>query len=136
MSADKLSRIGRALYGERWKTSLALELNVSDRTIRRWLTGEFLIPDQVEIEARKLLVQRLREIGGIVGYTVNTAQSGVFHNPTCAFFYYDTADKLTFVNPWIVSASNMYLVVAGAEEAIKRERRSGVTFNWVILDGN
>ena len=28
---DKMARIGRALYGERWRTSLAADLRVADR---------------------------------------------------------------------------------------------------------
>ena len=37
---DLISRVGRALYGERWQTPLARELGVADRTVRRWVSGE------------------------------------------------------------------------------------------------
>jgi hypothetical protein len=37
---DLISRVGCALYGERWQTPLARELGVADRTVRRWVSGK------------------------------------------------------------------------------------------------
>lgn len=36
MIPNELAAAGRALYGERWQTSLATDLQVADRTMRRW----------------------------------------------------------------------------------------------------
>jgi hypothetical protein len=38
--ADLLAATGRALYGDRWRLPLSLDLGISDDTIRRWLTGK------------------------------------------------------------------------------------------------
>ena len=35
-----LTAIGVALYGPRWQTQLATDVGVSDRTVRRWVSGE------------------------------------------------------------------------------------------------
>lgn len=40
MNRELLCAVGEALYGPRWQTELARELEVSDRTIRRWLAGD------------------------------------------------------------------------------------------------
>ena len=79
MTPDDIARIGRALYGERWQTSLAGDLHVADRTMRRWLAGESPVPDGVDTELRKLLVDRVQEIGGMIGYSVNPADRSVLH---------------------------------------------------------
>ena len=39
-----LNRIGEALYGDRWQTQMSEALDVSDRTIRRWVAGDVKIP--------------------------------------------------------------------------------------------
>ncbi|NHO42998.1 hypothetical protein GOB83_12560 [Acetobacter fabarum] len=62
MSADKLAKLGRALYGERWQTALATKLGVVDRTMRRWLNGESSIPHGIEEELHKILAANLNEI--------------------------------------------------------------------------
>src|SRR5271155_4502386 len=72
ITPDQLAAAGRTLYGERWQTSLATDLNVVDRTMRRWLAGESSIPDGVHDELRLLLVIRAREIEDLV-QTVNRA---------------------------------------------------------------
>jgi len=71
MTPDDLATAGRALYGDRWQTSLARDLHVSDRTMRRWLAGEFAIPAAVAAELRAVLIGRSNAIGSIVRYTVN-----------------------------------------------------------------
>jgi hypothetical protein len=53
-----LRRIGEALYGERWQTPLAGDLDVSDRTIRRWLDGSRAIPESLPGELARLIAAR------------------------------------------------------------------------------
>jgi hypothetical protein len=65
MTPDQLAAAGRALYGERWQTSLAADLHVVDRTMRRWLAGETSIPDGLKNELRELLIKRVNEIDGM-----------------------------------------------------------------------
>jgi len=44
MTPALLSECGEALYGPRWQSDLARDLNVADRTVRRWLAGTSDIP--------------------------------------------------------------------------------------------
>ena len=37
---ELLRAIGEALFGPRWQTDLAHHLDVNDRTVRRWLSGQ------------------------------------------------------------------------------------------------
>lgn len=39
-----LAECGEALYGRQWQTSLARDLGVSDRTMRRWAAGTHDVP--------------------------------------------------------------------------------------------
>jgi ribosome-binding protein aMBF1 (putative translation factor) len=55
MTPQLLREAGEALYGARWQSELARELNVSDRTMRRWAAGEFSIPEAVSAELRGIL---------------------------------------------------------------------------------
>lgn len=49
---------GLALYGPQWQSALARDLGVSDRTIRRWVAGQFPVPVGVHAELRRLCVER------------------------------------------------------------------------------
>jgi hypothetical protein len=62
MTPDKLATMGRALYGERWQTALAMNFGIADRTMRRWLTGESPIPSGIAEELQKLLTERMRKM--------------------------------------------------------------------------
>lgn len=44
MDRNLLIDTGRALYGDNWKTSLARELGVTVRTMRRWVAGDTSLP--------------------------------------------------------------------------------------------
>lgn len=44
MTADLLRRAGEALWGSRWQTAMAEALDVSERTVRRWASGEYPVP--------------------------------------------------------------------------------------------
>jgi hypothetical protein len=41
---EMLSRVGEALYGDRWQTQLAKALGISGRQMRRWASMEMDIP--------------------------------------------------------------------------------------------
>lgn len=53
-----LREAGEALYGPRWQSDLARDLNVSDRTVRRWDAGQNEIPAGVWADLRGLLKAR------------------------------------------------------------------------------
>lgn len=53
-----LRRVGAALYGSRWQAALAGDLGVNDRTMRRWVSGEWPVPERAWGELRQLVTQR------------------------------------------------------------------------------
>ena len=57
-----LKTIGEALYGERWQSSLARALEVSDRTMRRWDAGEFNVPHEMQRAIRRHACARIEII--------------------------------------------------------------------------
>ena len=122
MNADELAAAGRALYGGRWQTSLAIDLNVADRTIRRWLINQMPIPDGVKNELRQVLIKRFKEIGKLIGYLINPSDRSVFHHPTNALFRYDDAGNLTLVHPGVAARNDIPLVAEGAKEVVRQER--------------
>lgn len=64
---------GRALYGERWQSEVARALEISDRTVRRWVAGDDNPRPGVYVDLLRLVIdkqadldeieQRLREAG-------------------------------------------------------------------------
>lgn len=62
MTAGALLReIGEALYGSRWQTELSLDLGVTNRTVRRWVTGETQPSENVWLDLENLLDLRAAE---------------------------------------------------------------------------
>lgn len=59
--SDRLSAAGRALYGQLWQSALARDLDVSDRTMRRWAAGQEP-PATVWADIRSLLAARREQI--------------------------------------------------------------------------
>jgi len=57
-----LKRAGEALYGNQWQTPLATALNVSDRTMRRWVSGDSAVPDSVIADIERVARQRVADI--------------------------------------------------------------------------
>lgn len=60
-----LADVGRALYGDRWQTSLARSLGVHVDTIRHWLTGRRGMPSSLAGELAGLLDKRRAEIEAV-----------------------------------------------------------------------
>lgn len=50
MTPDQLRKTGEALYGEGFKHKMAKDLDVSTRTVERWLAGTVPIPAHVREE--------------------------------------------------------------------------------------
>ena len=57
-----IEEIGRALYGRHFQGELAKDLEVSDRTFRRWIAGTADIPDGVYKDLANLLKKRMELI--------------------------------------------------------------------------
>ena len=50
MTAEQLRELCTRLYGSsRWQTALSRELQVNDRTVRRWASGKATIPHPVAL---------------------------------------------------------------------------------------
>lgn len=71
MRAEVVLAVGKALYGGRWKSALAVDLGVTYRTLHRWISDDAFPDDFVRrlkpvvtrriagaLEARKLLYER------------------------------------------------------------------------------
>lgn len=61
MSNNLLHTAGEALYGPRWQSDLARALDVSDRTVRRWVAGGDM-PNGVYVDILRLVVERQAEL--------------------------------------------------------------------------
>ena len=73
---DALSRTGKALYGERWQSALASDLGVSDRTIRRYITGDRSPPPEIYVGLIRLCRERARVFDTLVGDMRKVKYSG------------------------------------------------------------
>ena len=40
-----LQEVGEALYGPLWQSPLARDLEIADRSVRRWVAGQYPVPD-------------------------------------------------------------------------------------------
>ena len=47
LTKEDLVKYGTALFGAQFQTDLAKALDVNDRTMRRWLSGESPVPEKV-----------------------------------------------------------------------------------------
>ena len=57
---------GQALYGQQWQSALARDLDVSDRTMRRWAAGAQNVPDGIYLELMRLCVERAAYLDDLV----------------------------------------------------------------------
>lgn len=58
MTQQMLAACGRALYGHQWQSSLARDLGVSDRTMRRWVAGTHDLPAGLQVDLLRLTQER------------------------------------------------------------------------------
>lgn len=65
MDKDLLRDVGEALYGSRWQSEIAKDLNVADRTVRRWM-ADAVISDGVAADLAQLARQRLSLIQQVI----------------------------------------------------------------------
>jgi hypothetical protein len=59
---DLLTEAGRALYGDRWQSALARDLDISDRTMRRWVAGDDDPPPGVWTDLLRLTQKRAQRL--------------------------------------------------------------------------
>ena len=63
MTADLLCRLGAALYGEHWHSSLAHDLRVPRRTVQRWAAGDARLPQTLRRDLARLVAARQDTLG-------------------------------------------------------------------------
>lgn len=57
-----ITEVGRALYGARFTSQMARDLDVSEATVRRWINGEYDVPVEMLLNLRKLVGKRATAI--------------------------------------------------------------------------
>lgn len=62
-----LRAAGEALYGPRWQSDLARDLDVSDRTMRRWAGGTDDLPAGIAADLRRLCEARAALLDAMIG---------------------------------------------------------------------
>lgn len=60
-----LVECGEALYGPLWQAALARDLDVSDRTIRRWASGSRDVPSGLYIDLLRLTQERAQTLDAL-----------------------------------------------------------------------
>lgn len=62
MNKDKFIAAGKAAFGERWQTDMAVALDVSDRAVRAWVAGKYQLPNTISADVKIILERRMEEI--------------------------------------------------------------------------
>ena len=60
--SNTLRIVGESLYGTRWQSDLAVDLGISDRTMRRWVAGTDVPRFDVVMDLQRLLVRQQQRI--------------------------------------------------------------------------
>jgi hypothetical protein len=56
---------GLALYGPQWQSALARDLGVSDRTMRRWVAGDAVVPVGLTVDLLRLTQERAGKLDAL-----------------------------------------------------------------------
>lgn len=65
MSSKLLADAGAALYGPRWQTEMARDLDISDRTIRRWVAGTDDVPHGAYLDLLRIVEERAIDLDAL-----------------------------------------------------------------------
>lgn len=65
MTRQSLAAAASLLYGSHWQRPLSRALNINDRLVRRWASGEREIPSWADSAMQRLLDERRDEVTGI-----------------------------------------------------------------------
>lgn len=66
MSSKLLRDAGEALYGSRWQSALAGDLDISDRTIRRWVSGADDVPSGAYLDLLLICEEHMAALEEII----------------------------------------------------------------------
>lgn len=71
MTPDDFHTLGSMIFGARWQTELSREVEVSDRTVRRWRAGKYNIPADIQLQiidmAADIQVRRIWDVLSEIG---------------------------------------------------------------------
>lgn len=56
---------GEALYGAQWQSPIARDLQISDRTVRRWVAGADDLPPGVALDLWRLCEERAAALDAV-----------------------------------------------------------------------
>lgn len=65
-AAQLLNDAGEALYGPRWQTDMARDLDMSDRHLRRIIAGHSPLTASILADIRKIALERGRAIAALI----------------------------------------------------------------------
>ena len=66
MTIEQLEQAGQLLYGNLWQSALARALDVDNRTVRRWVSGESAIKQSIAQEIIELLKNNQSQINQFI----------------------------------------------------------------------
>ena len=66
ITTEQLERAGQLLYGDLWQSALARALDVDNRTVRRWASGESAIKQSIANEIIELLKNNQSQINQFI----------------------------------------------------------------------
>ena len=66
MNNEQLANAGQLLYGDLWQSALARALDVDNRTVRRWASGESAIKQSIANEIIELLKNNQEQINQFI----------------------------------------------------------------------
>lgn len=61
-----IADIGQALWGTQWQTDMAKALDVSDRTVRRWVAGTTPIPRGIYADLIRVMTERQADLDDLI----------------------------------------------------------------------
>ncbi len=66
MTPKQLAAIGQAIYGKQFQRYLATDLQINERTMRRWMAGEWAIPETLRDDLAGIIEKRARTLEKIL----------------------------------------------------------------------
>jgi len=63
---NTIIQCGEALYGPRFQRELAEALGVNERTMRRWVAGDFEPPESLKADLLRLMKERRADLTGLI----------------------------------------------------------------------
>lgn len=77
MTPEILQEISAALYGPHWQAiDLANDLEVSDRSVRRWIAGSAPVPEGVVEDLHRLCMEQKDELESLIERAFGPSQAG------------------------------------------------------------